>query len=169
MAYLLLVLVLFCALVAAHVLFCRRTHRPGLQAKAFVQMAFGFWGLYALAAIAISHHLNPYSLWGLPFVWAGEIIFILLAPVYLCFYVLTQLMSPSKKILLAIAQKGELSYDGIVEAVRKEDFIMTRLQDLLVSGCVEEKEGRYVLTSEGRKIEMTLNLMQLCLGRKVGG
>ena len=82
---------------------------------------------------------------------------------------LTQLTSPSKKILSTIAQRGEASYDDILASVKKEDFINTRLNDLCASGCVTQSNDRYVLTSEGRKIAAILNMMQSILGRKLGG
>ena len=171
MIYLLLVLLLFCSLVMTHVFFCRRTIQPGLHAKAFVLMAFVYLGIDTLLTLALQYAniFNPHSLWGLPFKITSGIIFILLVPIYLCFYVLTQLTSPSKKILLAISQRGELSHRDILASVQKEDFINTRLKDLCTSGCVVQTGGRYVLTSEGQKIAMILNFMQFVLGRNVGG
>lgn len=171
MFYIVLALVLFAALVAAHIFFCRKANRPGLQAKAFGFMAIIFLGFYVTGVSVgpCSVMFDPQGLWGLPFKITAGIIFFLLVPVYLCFYVLTQLTSPSGKILLAISQRGELSRADILACVQSEDFITSRLNDLCTSGCVRQIEDRYILTAEGRKIAGILNLLQLVLGRDVGG
>jgi hypothetical protein len=171
MIYPLLALLLFWVAVTLHVFFCRTTTQRGLHASVFCVIAGVFWAIYGFAALLVESWdiFDPHSLWGWPFKISGGIIFILLVPVYLSFYVLTQLTSPSKKILLAISQSGELTHADILAIVQKENFIGTRLDDLCTSGCVEMIRGRYVLTPEGRKIAATLDFMQLILGREVGG
>jgi hypothetical protein len=171
MFYIVFIIVLFIASVLAHLSFCRKTSKPGLHAKAFIFTAGIFLGIYLVFVLALPYSgmLDPHFWWGLPFRITAGIIFILLVPIYLCFYVLTQLTSPSKKILLLISQSGELSRADMVTSVQKEDFITTRLNDLCASGCVVQMDGRYILTSEGQKIAATLNLMQFILGRNVGG
>jgi hypothetical protein len=171
MFYLTFVVVLFAASVAVHIFYCRQTQRPGLQAKAFIFIAVFSLIIYAATVEMpfIAAVLDGQSLWGMPFKISAGTIFVLLIPIYLCFYVLTQLTSPSKKILLTIAQGRGASYKDIVSSVQKEDFIMTRLNDLCVSGCVRCTEGRYILTPEGQKIALILNIMQAILGRNVGG
>jgi len=171
MIYLSLVLFLFIATVFAHLTFCRRTSKSGLQAKAFVLMAMMAFGVYAGGVLILQHTaaLDKHSLWGVPFGFTGAIIFILLIPVYLSIYVLTQLSSPSKKILMTISLVGEASYNDMVSAIQKEDFITSRLNDLLASQCLTSRNGRYVLTTDGQKIAAILNLMQFILGRKAGG
>jgi hypothetical protein len=171
MAYVILSLFLFCASVMTHVLFCRKANKTHLQARAFIFIAFIFWGVYLGVAWAIQQAglLPAQSFWGLPFKFTAAVIFILLVPVYLCFYVLTQLTSPSKKILLTISYSEGISRADIVASVQKEDFITTRLTDLSASGCVVSIDNRYVLTVEGRKLAAILNFMQRVLGREVGG
>jgi hypothetical protein len=171
MVYIVFIIVLFIASVTAHVFFCRKAAKPGLHARAFIFIVTILLGIYILAVVVLQYSgmIDPHSLWGLPFRITAGIIFILLAPIYLCFYVLTQLTSPSKKILLAISQSETLPYNGILSAVQDEDFVMTRLTDLCTSGCVRQVNGRYILTSEGRKIAVILDFMQLILGRNTGG
>jgi len=171
MLYIVFALGLFMASVIVHIGFCRRTSKAGLQAKAYLVIGFVFLSIYAGGVLALQHAGMPniHSFWGLPFKITAGIIFLLLVPVYLCFYVLTQLTSPSKKILLAISQRGELSHSDIVACVQKEDFITTRLKDLCASGCVTETIGRYTLSQEGKKIAVVLDVMQCVLGRDIGG
>ncbi len=171
MFYIICAILLFIFSVTAHIFFCRKTAAPGLHAKAFVFMAIIFLGIYVTIVLSLQcgGMLDPHSLWGIPFKITAGIIFILLVPIYLCFYVLTQLMSPSQKILMAISCREGLSYTDIVHSVQKEDFINTRLSDLEKSGCVRKVEGRYVLSLSGRTIAGILDMMQGILGRDMGG
>ncbi len=171
MFYIVFAVALFIASVITHIFFCRRVVKTGLHAKAFIFTAIIFFGVYALSVLALWHSpvLDPRSLWGLPFRITAGLIFLLLVPVYLCFYVLTQLTSPSKKILLSISQRGALSRADILAGIQEEHFIMTRLNDLCASGCVARTNDKHSLTSEGQKIAAILNLMQSILGRNVGG
>ena len=171
MVYILFALFLFCLSVTAHIFFCRRNTRPGLYAKVYIIIALILIGVYAAGVYGLGKVSIPdgHSLWGLPFKITAGVIFILLVPIYLCFYTLTQLMSPSKKILLTIARRGELSYSEIVSCVEEEDFIGTRLSDLCACGCATFIDGRYRLTPQGQKIAMTLDIMQCVLGRDRGG
>jgi hypothetical protein len=171
MAYVFFALLLFCASVMAHVFFCRGKRGSGLQAKAYILIAALLFFVYVIVVLAIQQAgiLHAQSLWGLPFRITAGLIFILLIPVYLSFYVLTQLMSPSKKILICLSQRGSLTYTDIVACVENENFINTRLNDLLSTGCVREVEGRYILNASGQKIAAILNIMQHLLGRDIGG
>jgi len=171
MAYVFLALFLFSASVMAHIFFCRVTAKPGLQAKAYLFIAGLFLGIYAWGTSIIQQTgvLPVQSLWGWPFIFSAGFIYLLLIPIYLCFYVLTQLESPSKKILRAIADRGSMSHGDIVHIVQKEDFIDSRLNDLVTSGCVTLVQGRYQLSSSGQKIAGFLNMMQFVLGRGMGG
>ena len=171
MFYIVLAILLFIASVTTHIVYCRHTTKKGLQAKFFIMTAILFWCVYGGIVFSLQHMgiLDEHSLWGLPFRITAGFIYILLIPMYLSFYVLTQLTSPSKMILVAIAGKGELTYKDIVLAIKKEDFIGSRLQDLCMSGCVRHLDGQYILTNNGKKIANLLNFMQLILGRNVGG
>jgi len=162
MFYILLATVLFISSVFVHILICRHTSKTGLQAKAFIVTAMVFLGVYGLGVAIL-------PVIGLSFKFTAAIIFFLLIPIYLSFYVLTQLTSPSKKILSAVSHGGEISFNDIVACVEKEDFIGSRLNDLCASGCVRVTDGRYILTANGQKIDAVLNLMQMILGRKAGG
>lgn len=171
MAYVLFSFLLFAASVVTHVLFCRKTANSGLHAKAYIYIALFYLGIYAAGVYAAQRFgmLDPSSFWGLPFKITAAIVFFLLIPIYLVFYTLTQLMSPSKKILICLSRKGVLSYDEILKGIEEEDFINTRLNDLVSSGCVDKTQQGYRLTASGRRIAAVLDLMQLLLGRDMGG
>jgi hypothetical protein len=171
MAYVLFALLLFCASVMAHIFFCRGTTRPGLQARAYIFIATIFMGVYIAGVYFVGQGklLDPHCLWGLPFKITSGVIFILLGPAYLMFYALTQLMSPSKKILMSIGSRGSLSRADILARIEEEDFIGTRLSDLCVCGCARQTKGRYTLSPSGQRIAAALAIMQRVLGRDIGG
>ncbi len=52
------------------------------------------------------------------------------AGLQLSFYTLTQLMSPSKKILICRSRKDSVSYEALLKSIDEEDFIDTRLRRL---------------------------------------
>jgi len=101
MFYISLALLLFTVTVTAHILFCQKTRQQGLHARVFVLIALISLSIYTVLVVFYPYSIliDPHSLWGEPFKVTAGIIFILLVPIYLCFYVLTQLTSPSKKIL----------------------------------------------------------------------
>ena len=171
MAYVLFAFLLFCASVMTHIIFCRSKPKSGLHVKAFILIAILFLVVYAVGVWAVQQAgtLQAQPVWGLPFQFSAGLIFVLLVPVYLILYVPTQLMSPSKKILLTVASRGNLSFGDIVLCVQEEDFINTRLRDLVSTGCVQKAEGRYLLNESGKKIAAFLNIMQFILGRNIGG
>lgn len=161
----------FCLSVMTHIFYCRRKPQSKLHAKAFCLIAGFYLGIYALIS-SIFHFIPIFdasSIWGLSFQFTSAVIFLLLIPIYLCFYVLTQLTSPSKRILTCLSQGGEQTRVNILSVLEKEKMIDSRLEDLLSTGCVQDKNGRIFLTGDGKKIAAILDVMQWALGREMGG
>ena len=171
MFYILLVIFLFIVSVIAHIIFSRTTAQRALHAKVFIFIITVALVVYVGLVLALqhTHFLDSHSLWGWPFSMTAGFILILFVPIYLSFYVLTQLISPSQKILFIIGERTEVSYDEILANLREENLIMIRLSELCSSGCVTEVGGRYRLSMEGKGIVMILKGMEFALGRKVGG
>jgi len=171
MAYISFALFLFILSVIVHLFYCRNSIKSRLHTKSFILTSFFALGIYVLIVQSspLTDKLDPHSLWGLPFKITAEVIFILMIPVYLIFYVLTQLNSPSKTILLRVSQRGQMSYADIVKCIQQEDFINTRLKDLNVSGCIKQADGHIELSLSGQRIAKALNIMQNILGRNIGG
>ncbi len=171
MMYILLSLLMFCVSVSVHVLYCRRQSKQQLHTKAYCAIAVALMGVYLSVAFYVKRSLlfSDDSLLGVSLEWTGLAILIVLVPVYLCFYVLTQLTSPSKRIIEAIVKGTEITYDDIRKNIAAEDFIGTRLRDLKISGCITEITEVYTVTASGRLIARVLNIMQKFLGREAGG
>ena len=171
MLYIIMSLLLFSAAVILHILFCRMHRGQGLQAKAFVFIAIFLFLFYVSVVVCTPSmgFLDPDSMWGLPFKMTAGLMYLLLVPVYLCFYVLTQLVSPSKRILQAVTDAKVVTLAQMWESVETEKFIPSRLNELKTSGCIEEHQGRFTLTRAGQKIARILDFMQAVLGRDIGG
>ncbi len=171
MFYVCFALSLFAFAVYCHVCVCKKRSKKQLHSKAFIIIAGILLGAYAFGSwvVTLLRVFDPLTVWGQPFIISSAFMYLLCIPVYLTFYVLTQLMSPSKKILLSIKRRETLDFEGIVAEVASEDFIGTRLNDLCVSGCVVLEKGRYTLSPSGRILAGTLGVMQFIFGRDTGG
>lgn len=130
-----------------------------LRAKLFITVASGHLIIFIALAIILK----------LPMVLTSVVIYILLIPVYLIFYVCTELVSPSKRILQIIASSNEANYTQVFKALEQENFIMLRLEELEQSGCLKRSDNRFELTASGRKIASILDVYQRLLGRDIGG
>lgn len=145
--------------IMAHLVICRLSPNKALKAKLFVSIAIV--GLAAVIGLGVG--------FSLPLLLTSCLIYILLVPVYLIFYVSTELMSPSKRIMQVIGEQPGISYKALLQALEQERFITTRLEELVSSGCVSVREGKYSLTMSGQGIARFLDFYQLALGREVGG
>ncbi len=148
---------LFMIVVFCHLLYCRASVDKRLQAKVFIVTAFVCWVMWAIFSVRFNLFIS------------ASVIYFLCIPVYLVFYVSTVLTSPSKKILLSLSKENIVSYDSLLEVIQRSQFVETRLQELMDSGCVFLKDGRYVLSPSGKTIAEILNVYQVILGRSVGG
>ena len=149
---------IFLAAVAGHLLCCRKSAKKNLQAKLFTALATAGLTVFVLVG-AINQ---------LPLLLTASVIYVLLVPVYLIFYVSTELVSPSKKIVQVLAA-GPGVYADLYKALERENFIMLRLEELEQSGCLRREGERYCLTASGQAIAKSLRVYQKLLGRAVGG
>src|ERR1041385_5697573 len=104
----------------------------------------------------------------MPMVWSSTVVYILLIPTYLVFYFSTQQTSPSKQIMMLLSQR-DMSLKDLSAHFQDEELITPRIQDLLTTECVTDKNGRYVLTFWGQQMARIYALYQAVLGRKKGG
>ncbi len=159
MPTLLLGLFFFVLAMTIHLVLCRLDPQKTLKTKLFMIIAIQNW----VAFLIVASFLH----W--PFKWSCAAIYLLLIPVYLVFYVITELVSPSKRVLQIVAASDGAAYAQILKGLEQEDFIMTRLEELVQSGCAQEHNGRYWLTASGRAIAGCLAFYQKLLGREMGG
>jgi hypothetical protein len=159
MTALVLAFLFFAADVIVHALYCRRQKRGELYAKFFIILSLMSFVLLAYFLSGIS---SDYK-------WCSILIFVLLVPVYLIFYVSTVLLSPSKKILQILESVPDADYELILSGLEKEDLISLRLKELADSGCVFVCEGRYQLTFAGQQTARVLKFCERMIGRPIGG
>jgi hypothetical protein len=170
MFYLLAAMGFFFIAVFIHIQICRaKRSQAGLWVKLFCVIAGFGLGLCWLAFVAFHHVPHRSGLWALPLELTSSLIYLLLVPSYVVFYVSTQMMSPSKRILMLIDQAGGMELQQLKEAFSDEEFIMPRLRDLEQTGCIAKENGTYKLTPSGLALARFLNCYQILLGRKAGG
>ena len=145
--------------VAIHLILCRIDADKSLKTRLFMLIALENLIAFLIAAFYVH----------LPFVLTCAAIYVVFVPVYLVFYVTTELVSPSKKVLHIVASSPGSTYAQIFKALEKENFIIKRLEELEQSGCVAKAVDRYGLTSLGRAIAKFLVFYQALLGRDIGG
>ncbi len=162
----LIVLGVFVAVVGVHLAICRASGKRCLYVREFLMLAT--IGL-ALCLGILCGGLFPAISAAERLIVTSLLLYVLLIPTYLCFYVLTILMSPSKKVLMLLAAHGSLDRTALHQGLAAEAFIQTRVEDLLVSGMVENKKGRLVLTPQGRMYLNGVKLFGVLMGRPQGG
>lgn len=155
----LLNIILFSAVVYVHLIICRQSSTKELKIKSF--MVLGLMGLLLFWGIALCAQL--------PMLVTNTVIFVLMMPVYFTFYVSTELMSPSKKIMQVLNAKPGALYEDIFQALERENFLMTRLIELKQCGFIVEEGGRYRLSPTGASFARTYTCYQKLLGREIGG
>lgn len=159
-----LAVILFLLAATIHLLYCRQTTSKGLQAKVFLVIALGV--LMFMEGLFI---FIPFDPWGPALPWTATTIYLLLIPAYLIFYVTTDLLSPSKKILKILQTQGKADDHQLLSAIRADNMIEGRLQELVVSNCAYKREGKFFLTAHGNKLLMIVKLYQWLCGRRMAG
>ena len=157
--------------VFMHLIVCRKGFEEGLLLKPFIGIALMnlcfmwavFWFFRGYG------HSDPSSIWNVRLYGCATVIYILLIPTYLVFYFSTQQMSPSKKILVLLAQKGPLSFQELMCHFSDEEFVLPRIKELIGIRCLVEHSGWYVLTPSGMQMANVYKIYQSVLGRKKGG
>ncbi len=161
---LIVVSVFFCV-VCVHLGLCRLWGKRCLYVRELMMsVAIGL----AVCALVLFGGFFPALSTAPRLIMTSLTLYVLLIPIYLCFYVLTILMSPSKKILILL-EKGPLSRTELHDGVAVEAFVQTRLEDLLVSSMVENKNGRLMLTPQGRMYLNVVEAFGVLMGRAKGG
>ncbi len=170
MLYLFVALFFFFDAVVIHILVCRQSKEEGLFLKVFFLIA-GInlavcWVIYQL--VLVKYASAAFNMWTVPLPWASTAIYLLLIPTYLVFYFSTQQMSPSKKIMILLLGDG-MSAKDLQAHFKDEELIVPRINDLLITGCMVDRDGRYALTFSGQQMARMYALYQGILGRKKGG
>lgn len=162
MNHLIIAFAFFVLSVMIHIGYCRKVSLAGLQAKAFILTALANGAVMIICFL----FLTPSDM-DLP--TTAVFLYVLAIPVYLIFYVSTFLMSPSRNILRVVQEDRGATYEMILQALERENFIFLRLGELRDSGCVGRSGEKFALTPSGRNIVRVLRIYQKVLGQPPGG
>jgi hypothetical protein len=151
--------VFFAVSVLIHLIFCRLDKNKALKTKLFIFIAMA----NLIAFLAVGFYAD------LPLLLSCTAIFLMAIPGYLALYATTVLVSPSKRILQVAEMRDGATYEEIFKALEAENFIMTRLEELVQCGCASRVRDRYVLSVNGRAVAKFWQGYQKVCGRPQGG
>jgi hypothetical protein len=168
MLYLVVALFFFVEAVFLHLVVCRQAKAEGLLLKKFLSIALLNLSLSWLTFYFIVKDVHLPGIWSVPLWGSATAIYVLLIPIYLVFYFSTQQMSPSKKVMLLLFERPR-SFLELEPFFTDQEMIIPRIQDLLMTGCITDRNGRYLLTPSGVQLAQGYAFYQSLLGRKKGG
>ncbi len=171
MFYVITTFLIFFSCVALHLTICRRRQKGNLLMKEFARIALCGFLVLVLGGFALIDRWGGVStsLWLAPLKWTSALMYLLLIPTYIIFYANTELTSPSKQIMVLISQNQSMSFEELLKHFTTQEFIISRLDDLVQTKCMRKENGRYQLTFDGVKIARALRIFQSLLGRPMGG
>ncbi len=154
-----------------HLILCRKHAGEGLLLKPFIGIALFNLCLMWLV-FWVSHPSVPSSnasFWNVSLYASTTAIYLFLIPAYLVFYFSTQQVSPTKKILLLLAQHGSMTFEELLPHFSDEAFVLPRIKELIDIRCMVEHGGWYVLSPTGIQMAKGYKFYQNILGRQKGG
>jgi hypothetical protein len=159
MVYVGLSLFLFTAIVAAHVVFYRRTHQPRtVLSETAIVFTIGI--IADILAISYLSSVLPVSepahlgLFGMPIPATAIIFYILLNLLYGMFFATIYLgdISPSSKIYLLLRQSKGMPLMEIQEYFSEEELVTKRVRDLEAAGLIRKLGERYCILPRGKRL-----------------
>ena len=174
MIYILTSLSAFLISAVIHVLWARLQKLTKVKMISFVIVSLGVLLIYCLVLWLRPHIFScseneAWTLRCLPLKFTSVVLYLLSIPIYVLFYHSTTIESPSRKILKAVARQGKSTYAELLQQTKKEDFIKTRLDELVHYKCAAFDGQRYRITPHGNKVAQILNVYQLIMRREKGG
>jgi len=101
--------------------------------------------------------------------FASDTFYLLLALFYLLCYFSPQVESPSQRLLRACSKEDGSTFGDLEKAVNNDDFIMTRLDDLVRCGYVSISDGRLRTAAPCDPVCRVLAFYQKLFGTGDGG
>lgn len=140
-----------------------------LRLMQFQPLAFLFISLvWSGFLLAFAVKMNPIA--G-PLIWSSLTLYFLLCLAYVAETTTVENDSPSTRIVKCIRSRpmGRATYDELKSEVTDEEFIVSRLNDLVRHGHVYFEGGRYRLSARGKLIAGIVAAYRNLLGKKLGG
>jgi hypothetical protein len=106
-----------------------------------------------------------------PYFWLGLLMYVVSVLAYIVVYSGVEVESPSLRIILFIAEGpgGAMSYETLLGLFNNERVILPRLDDMVRSGLIVTRNGKYVLTPPGERLATIFRFYRGLLGRGMGG
>lgn len=169
---LLLSLFIFTLSIGFHILWCRFRKKTTLQMYSFGVIATAGLIIYIFITLRIFQRLDyafDQGIWHVSLWVSSVLLYVLLMPTYIIIYFNTIVQSPSKTILILVRKHGMLSFDELARLMTDDEFIMTRMKDLLDFGYATKEGSLYSLTPRGVILAKVLAFYEKLFGRPMGG
>ena len=170
MITLLVTFAFFILSIAAHVQFCRwRKRESNLWFYVFFAGAALAGNFMSLKFLLNGPAKDLPEFWSLPLFLSSLTLFIMLIPMYMIIYFGSEVESPTKKICFLLDSSGGMTKEELLKQITDEGFVVPRMDDLVRTGFVEHKEGKYFLLFPSRASARLLAVFQWIFGRGKGG
>jgi len=133
---------------------------------------------WLIAYVALSTILYHYDYLGiesgydrlcLPLIGSSVVLYLLLIPVFLQYYFMAYIESPSGRIMYLIGKSGRMSFEELEELIPENTLIMPRLSSMEENGYIEADKRRYYALLKGERVVQMMKLFQRVFGFEKGG
>lgn len=136
-------------------------------------LLFLIWGLVDLAAnnIILAQVGKHGELWNVDLRWSSLVSYVLFGLWYLAEMTTVECSSPSMKIITTLHYRKEkrISLEDAKTLFSDQEFVIDRLNDLVLHGHVKCDNATYTLLPRGRFIVQVFKFYRWLLDRKSGG
>lgn len=174
MLYINLSFLFFCLFVIIHIAWYRIKSEKKLEIQPILIIGGILLIVYLallkkLSSLSLFIHENTFNFWNAPLIITSLVVYLLLIPFYMIFYISAEIESPSMKILLLVKEYGEISYEDLRGRFTDQTLLMPRVKDLISTGYVSYDGRYYSILPAGRRLVRILDIYQRCLGWRMGG
>ena len=164
-------LIFFFLSVGIHVLWCRLFPKKDLQILLYCAIAMIMLMVSGGYLFFLRPQLIPIgnSFWNIPLPLSSLALFVLLIPVYLMLYFMTQQESPTKRLLLFLEKRGKATYAELAHYMTDKAIIEPRMSDLIRYGFVIKEGNGYRLLASGHRTSLALIAYEKACHKEMGG
>lgn len=164
-------LILFGATIIAHLFWCRKFDAGNLMVLPFLCLSLIGFCLLILVGICAAHNSfwQEGAVWRFPLFWTTVVFYVLMIPFYLIFYFGLRVESPTRRIMRLLSEEGAISLKRFSEQMSNDEFLKSRILDLLRHDYLGIENEEYFLTMRGIRIAKMLEIYQKISGRGIGG
>ena len=160
----------FVLVVLSHALACRR----GLilfRMEGFLALSLVWGGIYfLLLRLTPEASIGPGfagNIRNMPLIFTSFVLYGLLCLTYLVQCTAVQAQSPSMKVFSLLCRETGMTFDQLKPHFSDQEFVLSRLNDLVRTGYVEQHNEAFSLTSKGFQVARVFDAYQRLIRRNM--